>query len=367
MNTDTVYLFRTNITTNIAPFNQYRSLAREGFSRLDFDLPDTGTILLKANATVLFPADERIITHPGFLAGIADVLIDHGVSPDRIVFGDGQSGEQEDKGHTWVGAGYREAADGLGVRLSEMNGTETRWVDVPDHGICNRYPIYTEVIDCAFFINVPIAKSHNLGCTTLSVKNLMGILGKPQRHLCRAQEGDKSLGDDLWRVTDSGLSLFEDRFNHKLCDVLAALRSLNIPRFAVVDGLIGRDGTAFKEGDNYPLGWTLIGENEVHVDAIGTYLMGLNPTRTPFLRVANERGLGEIDPAAIEIIDIATGKSLSGDALADHRSNHILMPIARHEGGYYDRFRQDGSVVPWKIDDVNRQRVADGLEPIAIT
>lgn len=367
MTPNTVYLYRTDMTTNTASFDQYRTLAREALSRLDFSLPDAGTILLKANATVLFPADNRIVTHPGFLTGIADVLIERGVSRDRIVFGDGQSGEQPKNGHTWEAAGYRAAIDELGVRLTPLNDSSTRRIDVPDNRIFDHFPIYTEVTDCSFFFNVPLAKCHNLGCTTLSVKNLMGILGRPERHLCAVQDIDKPFGDDLWRLSDSGLSLFEDRFYHKLCDTLAALRSLNIPRLAIIDGLIGRDGTAFNEGNNYPLGWTLIGENEVHVDAIGTYLMGLEPTLTPYLKFAHSRGFGEIDPAKIEVIDLATNASFASDQLADLRSKKVLMPISRREGGYYDRFRADGSVVPWRIDDVNKQREADGLVPVPFT
>ena len=34
------------------------------------------------------------------------------------------------------------------------------------------------------------------------------------------------------------------------------------------------------------------------------------------------------------------------------------------ERGYYKRFRRDGSAVPWRIDDVNEQRLVDGLEPV---
>ena len=56
--------------------------------------------------------------------------------------------------------------------------------------------------------------------------------------------------DGIWRLTETGLSLFEDRFYHKLCDTVAALRALGKPQLCVVDGLIGRDGTAFNEGEN---------------------------------------------------------------------------------------------------------------------
>ena len=122
----TVYLFRTNITETSAPFGRYRAFARNALSHVDFDLPETGTILLKANATILFPAEKRVVTHPGFLTGIGDILIERGISPDRIVIGDGQLGERPDIGQTWEGAGYRFAVEQLGARLAPLNETEKR-------------------------------------------------------------------------------------------------------------------------------------------------------------------------------------------------------------------------------------------------
>jgi uncharacterized protein (DUF362 family) len=232
--------------------------------------------------------------------------------------------------------------------------------------VFEEYPVYREVADCALLINVPLAKCHNLGCTTLSIKNLMGVLAMPERHLCRIQDADRPFEEGIWRLTESGLSLFEDRFYHKLCDLVAAVRSLGLPRLCVVDGLVGRDGTAFNEGRNHPLGWTLIGWDEVHVDAVGTYLMGLDPGATPYLRVAAERGLGSNRIEEIEVVDLASGKRLGGPELKSLRPPRPLMPIARHEGGYYDRFRPDGSVVPWRIDDVNLRRRNDGLPEIPL-
>ena len=306
------------------------------------------------------------MTHPGFLAGMLDVLIEKGVAPERLVVADGQSGEQEDNGHTWEGAGYTRMAKDRGVRLVALNDAPCKTVAVPGGVVFEEYPIYREVTDCSFLFNVPLAKCHNLGCTTLAIKNLMGILGRPERHLCTVQEVDKPVEDGIWRLTESGLSLFEDRFYHKLCDLVAALRSLEIPQLCMVDGLIGRDGTAFNEGENYPLGWTLMGENEVHVDAVGTYLMGLDPEETPFLKFAHARGLGSIRVAEIEVVDVTTGKVLDADALAGFRSERVLMPISRYEKGYYDRFRADGSAVPWRIDQVNEQKKKDGLAPISV-
>ncbi len=369
---DNVYLARTPIDSAEAPFETYRELAHRTLAALEVELPAEGTVLVKPNATVLYPPEKRVITHPGFVGGLLDALIEHGVNASSLVVADGQSGENEEAGHSWEKCGYRAMVDERGVRLEELNTDEdSRVVEVADGQVFERYPIYREVTDCAFFFNAPLAKCHNLGCTTLSIKNLMGIIAKPERHLCVVQEVDQGFTEEeLYRVTETGYSLFEDRFYHKLCDLLVALRGLQIPRISVVDGLIGRDGTAFNEGDNYPLGWSVAGVNEVHVDTVATYLMGLDPLETPYLQFARDRGLGTIDIHEIEVVDLANSAALAADALAQLRPAEVLMPVARlrqedGQTGYYKRFRADGSPVPWQLDKVNDQRRADGLEPIS--
>ncbi len=361
-----VYLCRTAMEKDEAPFAAYRELAHAALSAAELELPASGRILLKPNATVLYPPERRIITHPGFLAGMLDALLEKGVPRQRLMVADGQSGEQPDEGHTWEKSGYTAMLAERQIPLKSLNGVETRPVQVPGGVVYETYPIAREVAECAFFFNVPLAKCHNLGCTTLAIKNLMGILTSPVRHLCNIQEVDQPFAQGIWRLTESGLSLFEDRFYHKLCDLTAALRSLKIPRLCVVDGLIGRDGTAFNEGRNYPLGWALMGENEVHVDAVATYLMGLDPEATPYLQFAAARGLGTDRVAQIEVVDLKSGRSLDSRALQALRSPVALMPVSRYSGGYYRRFRRDGSAVPWRIDEVNKQRQADGQEPVPV-
>ena len=270
-----VYLARTPIYGSEAPFETYRELACRTLSALAFPLPAEGTVLIKPNATVFYPPDKRVITHPGFVGGLLDAFAERGVRSERLVVADGQ-------GHTWDKCGYRAMVAERGVRLEEMNTDEDpRPVEVSSGVVFGCYSLYREVTDCAFFLNAPLAQCHNLGCTTLSIKNLMGIVAKHERHLCAVQEVDEPFADDLWRLTASGFSLFEDRLYHKLCDLLVALRSLGIPRLSVVDGLIGRDGTAFNEGENHPVSWAIAGVNEGHVEAVGTYLMGLDPVRLP--------------------------------------------------------------------------------------
>ncbi|MBM3280286.1 MAG: DUF362 domain-containing protein [Candidatus Handelsmanbacteria bacterium] len=363
---DRVYLYRAQIEKDEAPFAHYRSLAYAALNALELELPTSGTVLVKPNATVLFPPEKRVITHPGFVGGILDALGDKGVGRQRLLVAEGQSGEQPQHGHTWEVSGYQEMLARRQVPLRVLNGVETQPVQVPGGVVYDAYPIAREVVECAFFLNAPLAKCHNLGCTTLSIKNLMGILTSPVRHLCNIQEVDQPFAEGIWRLNPSGLSLFEDRFCHKLCDLVAALRSIGMPRLCVVDGLVGRDGTAFNEGRNYPLGWAVLGQNEVHVDAVVTFLMGLDPEATPYLKFAAERGLGANRVDRIEVVDLIEGQTLDPGALRQRRSPSVLMPVARCERGYYRRFRADGSAVPWRVDDVNKQLQAEGREPLPV-
>lgn len=363
---DKVYLYHARIEGDEAPFAQYRSLAYAALNALELELPASGTVLVKPNATVLFPPAKRVITHPGFVGGVLDALVDKGVPRERLLVAEGQSGEQPQNGHTWEVSGYREMLAQRRLPLRVLNGVETVPVPVPGGVVYDSYPIAREVVECSYFLNLPLAKCHNLGCTTLSIKNLMGILTSPVRHLCNIQEVDQPFAEGIWRLTDSGLSLFEDRFLHKLCDLVAALRSLGMPRLCVVDGLVGRDGTAFNEGRNYPLGWAVVGQNEVHVDAVVTYLMGLDPVVTPYLKFAAARGLGSNRVEEIEVVDLLSGKALDPGELRSRRSPTVLMPVSRYGQGYYRRFRSDGSAAPWRIDEVNQQRQADGLPPVPV-
>lgn len=360
-----VFLYRTAVDSVAVPWEHYERLAYEALSRLELPLPATGTVLLKPNITIPADPDSRIITHPAFIVGLLRALLEQGVPRERLVVAEAANDRGDGE---WARASrYQDALAGLGLELTGMTGGEGRRVPIPDaHVFRDGLVLFPQVGDCSMFLNVPVAKCHNLSCTTLSTKNLQGAVTSPQRHMCSVQAEDQHLpAADLSRLTEAGLSLHEERFCHKHADLVSALRQLQVPRLNIIDGMVGRDGTAFREGRNHPLGWTVIGTNETHVDTVGTYLFGLDPTATPYLRVAAARGLGTHRIAEIEVVDLATGRALSPTALAGLRAQPPLLPLSRFSGGHYARFRTDGTVVPWWLDRVNEQRVLDGLDQIA--
>ena len=371
---DRVYLYRTEVNSNVVPFERYQELAYTALSRIDLNLPAEGTIAFKPNITIPAGPETRIITHPGFIVGMLKYLIDQGVSQDRLVVMEGCGRPRQNGNHRphhpprpplAEVSGYAEALGTLGLSLTNHDDSEGVDIQISEGVVFNHLKLTRFAAEAAFLFNVPVAKCHNLSCTTLSTKNLQGLVLSPQRHMCVIQEEDQGVpGEDLERINGRGISLHEERFCQKHADLVRAVRSTGIPRLCVVDGMVGRDGTAFNEGQNYPLGWTLIGENEVHVDTVGTYLFGLNPEQTPYLQVANERGLGTNRIEEIEVVDLTNGELLDIAGLAAHRHDPVLIPLSPSDGGYYSCFREDGSVVPWALDKVNHRRQEDGLELI---
>ena len=91
-----------------------------------------------------------------------------------------------------------------------------------------------------------------------------------------------------------------ERWQEGLARRLADLAKVVQPQINVVEGIVGRDGTGFNRGTNYPLGLVVAGINMVAVDSVASYLMGFDPQELIYLRVAAEAGLGcnDLAPAA---------------------------------------------------------------------
>jgi uncharacterized protein (DUF362 family) len=71
------------------------------------------------------------------------------------------------------------------------------------------------------------------------------------------------------------------------------------PHLAIVDGIVGMEGDGPIMGRPKPLGLIAVGTDVVAVDATCARLIGLDPSKMPYLKVAS-RFLGNIDEGRIE-------------------------------------------------------------------
>jgi len=130
-------------------------------------------------------------------------------------------------------------------------------------------------------IGLPTAKDHNLSHASLTMKNWYGFLGGGR-----------------------------NRFHQSIDAVIADLGGLITPTLVVLDAtrLLMRNGpTGGSPADVKPGNTIAVGIDQVAMDAFGFHLLGKDPEKAPYLKLAEARGLGVRDWRSLSPPDIQTG------------------------------------------------------------
>ncbi len=140
----------------------------------------------------------------------------------------------------------------------------------------------------AFIICAAMLKSHNVVVASLSVKNM--ALGAPL-HSVRGQGG-------FWndkRVVHNGLR--QTHYN-----IFLAAQALK-PYWgaAVIDGYEGMEGNGPASGTPVPSRLAIASTDFVAADRVALDTMGVNPDWLGYLRFCADFGIGQYDPAGIEV------------------------------------------------------------------
>ena len=127
-------------------------------------------------------------------------------------------------------------------------------------------------------LHLPTVKTHGHAVMTGSVKNSFGGLLREVRH-------------------------YAHKYMHEvLVDLLYMQRELHPAVFTVMDGTIAGDGAGPRTMIPRVKNLLLAATDSVAIDAIASRLMGFDPMSIPFIRMADERGLGIGDPRNIEVV-----------------------------------------------------------------
>jgi uncharacterized protein (DUF362 family) len=309
---DTVVL--KHVPTNGAPtYAEYRAASLDLLKALRTPI-EQKKVTLKPNVVHGVAPDSGITVHPGFLRGVVDHLTERGFAPSAITIAEGGGGEDDrDMSVHYRAVEYDKLADETGVNLVDLNADDFVRVDIPTGAVFKQMPIGKTVWDPeAYFINIPKMRTHNLAITTIAIKNLQGIVVPiEERHMCTLfprYEGDRG-GEDL----SGGVLDTHERWANKIVDISLARK----PDLNLVDAVISRDGTGFRQGKNRALGVVLAGVNQASVDAVGTTLMGFDPKQITYVRVAGERGMGPIDLNEIRVLEERDGELTERGGIAD--------------------------------------------------
>lgn len=138
------------------------------------------------------------------------------------------------------------------------------------------WELYDEALSADVYINVPIAKHHGLTKLTLSLKNVMGIMGGNRGYIHRNIENALVDINSYVKTT---------------LNVIDATRIL-------LDN--GPQGGSLK--DVKVLNKVVASTDKVAVDAYATTFFNLKPEDISITEVAHKRGLGEINLSKVKII-----------------------------------------------------------------
>jgi uncharacterized protein (DUF362 family) len=265
---------------------------------------DKPKVVLKPNVVHGVSPDSGITVHPAFLRGVIGHLTDRGIAANAISVAEGGGGEDShDMRVHYRNVEFDVVADETGVNLVDLNADDYVRVDIPKGVVFQQMPIGRTVWDPdAYFINIPKMRTHNFGITTISIKNLQGIVVPlEERHMCTLFP--RYPGDRGGQEVQNGEIDSHERWAHKICDIALA----RTPDLNLVDALVPRDGTGFRNGNHRPMGLTLAGINQTAVDTIGTALMGIELENVTYLRVAGERNMGPNRVGDIRVLELING------------------------------------------------------------
>ena len=132
--------------------------------------------------------------------------------------------------------------------------------------VLDEWPIFTTLVDADKVINVPVAKHHNLAKFTAAMKNWYGVLGGRRNRL--HQNIDTSIAD---------------------------LATFMRPSLTVIDAtrVLVRNGPQGGNIDDTRVMNTVIATaDQVAADSYGCTLIGQHRDNLPYLKMANDRGIG---------------------------------------------------------------------------
>jgi uncharacterized protein (DUF362 family) len=231
-----------------------------------------GRVVLKPNM-VDYYSGHPLSTHPAVIA--AAIAVFRQLGAREVIVGDGPA-HNRDTEMVLEQSGIDDALKDEHVRFVDLNLDAISPVNLVSSytGLSRLFFPHT-ILNADLVVSLPKLKTHHWAGTTLSLKNLFGVIpgvkyGWPKNFL-------------HWH----GIS-------NSIVDIATSIR----PGFAIIDGIIGMEGDGPLHGTAVDSGVIIMGDNLSAVDATATRLMGIYPENIEYLRLLLPYG-GTINEARI--------------------------------------------------------------------
>ena len=282
MKSPTVAILKTKPSTVIRDYQELMNLG--GYQDVIDKAVDTA---LKVNISwhFFYPASS---TTPWQLDGVLRAMLNDGYHRElihachnRTVVIDSHLGERENKqlnvveehgirnihlyeGEEWIDV--REAVGDLSKKFLVLNDVYPKGFSIPKRFIGEN------------IIHLPTVKTHVFTTTTGAMKNAFGGLLNEHRH---------------WT---------HPVIHETLVDLLMIQKKIHKGLFAVMDGTFAGDGPGPRCMVPKIKNVILASKDQVAIDAVAAKLMGFDPMKLKYIRLAHDLGLGCGDPREIKIV-----------------------------------------------------------------
>jgi len=223
-------------------------------------------VLLKPNMVEFDPAGV-INTNPAVIVAAIEAFRQLGAR--EVVVGEGP-GHHRDTEYLLKASGLGQALKEHRARYIDLNEDAVRSVSLESSFTkLGRLYFPESVLGADLLVSMPKLKTHHWAGVTLSMKNLFGVVpsaiyGWPKNALHYAG------------------------INESILDINS---TLSLPRFAIVDGIVGMEGNGPIQGQAKKSGVLIFGDDLTAVDATAARVMKIEPMQVAYLAEA-ERFLG---------------------------------------------------------------------------
>lgn len=193
--------------------------------------------------------------------------------------------------HPWKGAygnKWLPILEKAGIEFQPLTNVE--WVPFkPKSEMLAMNNLFEEIlVPKSFFgnnvIHLPTVKTHGHTTTTGAMKNAFGGLIPKYRHHAHK------------------------KINEVLVDLLAIQKEVHKGIFAVMDGCVCGNGAGPRTMEPFVGNLLLASDDQVAIDAVAAKIMGFDPLKIDYIRIAHDKGLGIGDTDQIEIIGMEKGE-----------------------------------------------------------
>ena len=279
---------------------EYKEMTKELLSKADLAGLIGGRekrVAIKPNLVVASPAEFGATTHPEVVAGIVEYLQENQFENIVIV----ESSWVGDRtSEAFIYCGYKELCEKYDVPF--IDGQKDKWHEVDCAGM--KLNIIDAVDKIDFLINVPVLKGHCQTKVTCSLKNLKGLIPNTEK------------------------SRFHRMGLHKpIAHLQAGIRQ----DFIVVDHICG--DLDFEEGGNPVVrNCVMAAVDPVLVDSYACSLLHYTPDDVPYVRMAEQLGIGSADLDSAQIIDLGgfhgyAGKEMKEDLPREHKILEVSYAV----------------------------------------